>query len=299
MFKKIKEFFNKKAITRYFGGWELDAKDSEDLKNFIINHAVDKKGFDYFKIAQTALEMQVEENKIKEIISHSGSDPENIEIEVKAKDIDLPIANWTNNKVFILEKDPEGIHCIGGKKPQNFHLPIHKNIKTSLQYLGIISGKDKNFEWLEIDKLHICYPLFEYCEEGLFLDYSDQLNPKIHNPSTFKGHLYSDKNLGKWDDVYIKKTFFKTNNDPIPNSEDELNICGVPLWLQAPIYPKCPKTGELMKFVCTISSDRDLILLGDKKIAKEFNNLIFGDYGYLYIFFHPKSRMMYLEWQST
>jgi len=82
------------------------------------------------------------------------------------------------------------------------------------------------------------------------------------------------------------------------NQESNL-ICGVPMWYQAPDIPICPKTGEVMQFVCTINSDSSIDLKDKSGIENlPFGDyLIFGDYGNLFVFFHPDSKVMYLNIQ--
>lgn len=285
-------------MIRYFGGWEFKPTNKENLRNFIINHAVDKEGFEFFKNSQSAVEMQIQGNKILKIYECSMNNKSQETKELKAENIDLPVDRWEDHHIFTLEKSTRGNHTIGGEKPKELVMPNVKHMKSCFQYIGKIDGSDKNFKWIGEKEIHIIYPLFEYVE-GLFLDYTNPNEPNVLNPEVFKGELYVDKDLGKLDNVHLTKTFFVTNSSPKPQGDNESYLCGVPIWLQEPIYPKCPKTGELMKFLCTISSDKEIPLLGNKKVVEEFCNLIFGDYGYLYVFYHSDSKIMYLEWQST
>jgi hypothetical protein len=87
--------------------------------------------------------------------------------------------------------------------------------------------------------------------------------------------------------------------EEVVNGSDPIHQCGVPLWHQYPELPKCPKTGELMKFVCSVSSTRRINIMKKGIIGsrKTEGFLMFGDMGTLYIFFHPKSKIAYLTIQ--
>jgi hypothetical protein len=91
---------------------------------------------------------------------------------------------------------------------------------------------------------------------GMFLDYSDPLKPKIIL-ETFSNDWYDSymDNIGL---IEITENRYETTEninyvDFIDS--DELLLCGVPLWYQAPEIPLCPSTHKVMKFVCIINSD--------------------------------------------
>lgn len=294
MFKKL---FNKKEV-KYFAGWEVNFKNKSDLTKFMLNHAVTKRGFDTVKQLQNSITIEIVSNKIVAAYNHEKTET-GFTKEKIVEDIELPLLNLKEHEVFFLEKDPKGNHIIGGHKPKYFNLPYHKKLKTAFQFIASIDTKDKFFNWINLDRLNIAYPMLEYVH-GLFLDYTDSNNPKLLNPEAISGDIYTPE-VAKEKDVEFKETHFKCTS--IFSRRHEFNdpyLCGVPIWLQAPQYPVCPKTGELMKFVCTICSDSEIPVVNNSTVKNHlFKYLNFGDYGYLYVFYHPKSKILYLDFQTT
>lgn len=72
----------------------------------------------------------------------------------------------------------------------------------------------------------------------------------------------------------------------------DTHICGVPLWYQAPDIPVCPKTREVMRYVTTIRSKARNQLIEGQSTFGEY--LTFMDMGFLYVFWEPTSKVMYL-----
>lgn len=81
----------------------------------------------------------------------------------------------------------------------------------------------------------------------------------------------------------------------ISENHNKQHLCGVPLWLQAPEIPVCPRSGKVMQFVVAIQSDSEHIIVeptGTKNLP--FGNyLIFGDEGILYVFYQPESKVLF------
>ena len=134
----------------------------------------------------------------------------------------------------------------------------------------------------------------DFFYESSFIDYSNELKLELlsdNSKSEYRPHeQLSSLTFDTIDSVSIEE---------LENESDPIHQCGVPLWYQYPELPKCPKTGELMKFVCSISSTRRINIIkkgifGDK-ITEKF--LMFGDMGTLYVFFHPISKIAYLTIQ--
>jgi hypothetical protein len=287
--------FNK-TNSRYIAGWEIDFDNPDELKKILLTQGIDKNGFEFFKSVQTATEIFIKNNSIVKVEKHSECDKESEKIKTR-----LPITDWTDRELFFLTKDQNGMHKIGGDCPTDFKLPNHDKLKTPFIYIGSIDTTDKRFNWINLPRLDIAYPIYE-CNFGVFLDYSNPQNPEIINPDTFKDSWFDDSIKGV-DKVKFKehKYSVKTQIDSLDfkNNQDSNLLCGVPLWFQAPDIPTCPKTREVMRFVCTINSDSS-IAIKDKDGIENLpfgDYLIFGDYGNLFVFFHPDSKVMYLNIQ--
>lgn len=296
--KDMKLLFSKNKYSKYIAGSEIDFENSDELKKILLTQGLDKNGFEFFKEVQSATEIIIDNNKIVKVKVHFED-----EIETEKVNANLPIKEWQDREVFFLVEDVNGSHKLGGKTPNDFILPTHSKMKTPFIYIGSIDTKDKRFEWINLPKLHIAYPIYE-CNYGIFLDYSNPNNPKIINPENITDDWY-DKDTKGVEKVVFKEHSFSTYIESNKNKFEgisELNpLCGVPLWIQAPDIPICPKTGKVMRFVCQINSNPNINLIDNSDIE----NLPFADYlnfaddGILYIFFEPESRIMYLNIQFT
>lgn len=268
----------------YLGGWEVDFNNKEELRDFIIQHRLNKEGFDVFTAIQSGLEIITENGKIVEILNQLGD-------EKVSGPLELSIPESESHKLFWLRPSSSGQHQLGGKIPNNLKIVTDDSFRP--YYLGHLNCKDEYFSWLGLGKLHLFYPLYFY-SDPTFIDYTDELKPELLNEGN-KSEYRPEKHLSslKFDateDVTIAE---------VENESNPIHQCGVPLWHQYPELPKCPKTGELMKFVCSIASTRRINIMkkgifGSKK-TDEF--LMFGDMGTLYVFFHPTSKIAYLTTQ--
>lgn len=287
---------DKNLKIRLIAGWEIDFKNSVELKKILSVQGINKKGFEYFKSVQTATELKIYDDLIIESKKYS----DNI-IETEYLSVKLPILDWVDREVFFLHKDLNGKHKIGGDIPVDFTLPKHELLKTPFIYIASIDTSDNMFNWIDIPTLEIVYPMFE-CNFGVFLDYTNPKKPEIMNPVSFDDSWYDNSIKGVEKVIFKEQRFStKTNFDFINLEEEEGNnlLCGVPLWYQAPDIPICPKSGEVMRFVCTIDTDRSIGLKNEEGIENLpfANYLNFGDHGHLYVFFHPLSKVMYLNIQ--
>lgn len=277
--------------SRFLAGWEIDFDNTEELKKILLTQGVNKDGFHYFSSLQTATELIIRKHRIVNVIQHSeGRQSEEIVA------VDLPIEHWPDRALFFLLKDSAGKHRIGGGCPSDFILPTHEKLKTPFVFIGTLDTSDEHFAWINLPRLDIAYPLYE-CNSGIFLDYSKPLTPVIINPQTFESAWY-DGSIAVTDQVTFQEQRFKAV-DKLNSLGDQHMLCGVPLWYQAPDIPVCPKTGALMQYVCTINSD-SAIGVDDKNGIKDLpfgNYLTFGDYGRLYVFYQPDSKVVYLRIQ--
>lgn len=287
--------FNK-TQSRYIAGWEIDFDNPEELKKILLTQGIDKNGFEFFKSVQTATEIFLKNNSIVKVTKHSDSDTETKKIKVN-----LPLTDWVDRELFFLTKDLNGKHKIGGVCPTDFKLPEHDRLKTPFIFIGSIDTTDKRFDWINLPRLDIAYPLYE-CNYGVFLDYSNPQNPEIINPDTFDDSWYDTSTRGLYKVIFQEQRYSVRTDFTDKINEDILGnnlVCGVPLWYQAPDIPICPKSGEVMQFVCTINSDSSIKLIDKTGIENlPFSDyLIFGDYGHLYVFYQPDSKVMYLNIQ--
>lgn len=282
--------------SRFIAGWEIDFENKDQLTKILLTHGIDLTGFELFSEIQTATELVIDGNRIVEAIQHSPNRKETEHLS-----INLPIPNWPDRKTFYLSKDDTGNHSIGGSKPSSFQLPSHPSLKSNFIYLGTLDCTDPKFKWMNLEKLHITYPVYEGAFQ-IFLDYQDPNSPTILNPETFDYSWIDDSVKGVEKVQYILqnyKTVDNVNLKELEENDKDYLLCGVPLWYQYPEIPTCTKSGKVMQFVATINSDIDIVIQNDNDIENLpfADRLIFGDEGHLYVFYEPESKVLYLNVQ--
>lgn len=281
--------------VKYLAGSDAMFYDSEAFTAVLLTQGIDKKGFEVFEKVQAGLELHIKDNKIAKCFEKSDGYST-----LDAENIDLPITSWDDHKLFFLTKNESGSHRVGGSIPDGLIMPTHESLKSPFQYIGTIDCKDEYFNWIPLTQFHIVYPVYE-CSFGIFLDYSSPLEPKVIEPVTFDDAWFEPgkENLN----VRFKETRYSTTEKfdfkRDEEAEEDQLFCGVPLWYQAPEIPVSPVTGKVMKFVCTISSDRQITVTNYDDIEEGLvdNYLIFADYGHLYVFFEPETKIAHLSIQ--
>lgn len=275
----------KKQKIRFLGGWEIYFENMEPTIEFLKTHGVDKEGFMFFKEVQSALEFEIEGNKLIKGYKHHKDIKE-----LKWQNVNLPISDWTDHKVFLLEKDPKGAHRIGGSIPQELILPEHPELTTMFQYIGTLDCTDPYFNWLNMEKLHVVFPVNE-CYGGIYLDYSNPSKPQLIEDLTNPDDWYESTDEGI--QIEYSQVNFKTTNvlDVSKFNNRDALLCGVPLWYQFPHVPKCPITNEPMRFICSIESDKDIRVVNKERERDDI--LIFEDMGHLMLFYHPVTKILF------
>lgn len=268
-----------KTDTIHLGGWEVDINNAEELINFIIQHRLEEHDFETFTAIQSGLEMKVVNGKITEVLLQKGD-------ERLSGPIDIVLPKCNIHKLFWLKASSNGTHHIGGKPPAKVRFYTDDNFKPL--YIGCLNCLERWFSWTNMSNFHIYYPLDYY--EPVYIDYSNENQPRLisSNPT----HEFS---INSYLSTQKLTATAQIDIEEIGNNSANNHQCGVPLWYQYPVMPKCPETGELMSFVCSINSTRKVHLMkrglfGNKKTGR---HLIFGDMGTLYIFYHPKSKIAF------
>ena len=146
----------KKLKSRFIAGWEIDFADPDELSKILMIQAVDKTSAFFFSEVQTTTELRINKDKIVQIIKHSKNS-----IESKKSNYRLPIIDWIDRKVFFLTKNQSGRHRVGGERPSRFSLPDCNKLGTPFIYIATIDTSDKKFDWIDMPKLNIAYPLYE------------------------------------------------------------------------------------------------------------------------------------------
>lgn len=276
---------------RYLNGHEVLDTDPERFRRALMTQGISEDQMKYGKYLQGTNEIRISGNKVIEVFEHNAGEPVLYKRNV---DFELPISDWPNHKFHFLIPDENGTHKVGGEHPKG----VRFKSPYGFSFIASIDGHDPFFQWLKVDRLHVFYPLNVCCLKGLFIDWSDQLNPVILNPEVMTDAWNSETNDGSGVVSFTELTYSSTDHVDvellIPDSKDLL-LCGVPMWYQGLDIPVCPKTGEVMKFVTTINSNRKNASINGETVFGDF--LIFMDMGCLYVFWEPTSKIMYLTSQ--
>ena len=275
--------------SRFIAVSDLAMNSTLNFERILQVHGVRPSSIDFFRKMQCVFELKVSNGMVYSIVEHSGD-----ESRIERVNIDLPVQDWIDRDAFFLVKDSHGRHRVGGKKPDNYVLPSHPSLKTPFIYLASLDMTDSIFEWMNLSEFHISFPINE-CNEGVFIDMSEVENPVVINPETFSDAWY-DPIGGSSDIISFREQRYsvETSLDAVSYEESPKDFLfgGIPFWFQFPDIPVCPKTGEVMHFVCMINSDETINVTGGQVVFG--NYLIFGDHGNLYVFYHPVSRVVYL-----
>lgn len=184
----------------------------------------------------------------------------------------------------------DGLHQIGGRKPDNVKYP--ENIfKANFQYIGFIAKSDPYFDWLP-DDLHLICPIYLNIKQ-VFLDYVDPSSPRLISPTGLVDidTEYDELSNGS----YIE---FETRKLVIGEVEeiDDLDCIGIinqPISEENQRVPLSPINGKPMRMVCQLMTFGE-IPVATRNFESEEDNLqylnFWGD-GSLFIYFEPISRV--------
>lgn len=273
----------------YFAGDELDVTSHEAMDRFIRTQAIDVESFTFLSKLIPTTEMREVSPDLFDIYEHQRGFAHRV-----AEGICITNIKWPIRRIFFLNRDPQGRHRLGGLPPQGLILPTSDALETCFQFIGMLDGTDPYFEWLGVPELPLIYPLYEH-NEGIFLDWSDLMRPIILNPQTFSDDWMDPEETG-WEEVLFDEVRYSVGG----LYAEDAPIGGVPIWLQEPAIPVCPRSDKPMRFVCAIPSNKAVRIMQGHEgenlpFADEF--LCFADEGTLYIFYQPLTKIMHLQIQ--
>ncbi len=279
--------------AQYLLGWEVFLNGDEDCENFLRSQSTNLETFEY---ADMGLELIYENNKLTTVYQYDSG--EKSEKKLTQKELGLPYKEYEENQILKFSENNKGLHVLGGEIPKEFKMPT-QNCVVSFQYLGSINPKDKYFKWLPF-QLHLICPIYLNFQ-FLYLDYSDPNHPIILNNEEIESADTSfDEEMNRNTEIV-----YKTTNYSLKVEYDFFGTghAGIPSWLQGPTYPKCPKNGKTMRFVCqlnggpeTARTNIEIVNQGYESYFEEMN--FWGD-GILYVFFEPESKTACYFIQNT
>ncbi len=199
---------------------------------------------------------------------------------------------------FELVENEGGKHQIGGKKPNELNYPKN-NFIANFQYLGFLDNSDKNFNWLPF-KLHLIYPIYTNAEE-LILDYTNEVKPVIIYPES--SDQIDSEFTELTTDSYIE--FDSRKIKLVKTYEiDDMNCIGVsniPFEIQELDVPVCPKSGNIMRFVCQLMTFGE-IPVKIRNVESDYDELSFMNFwsdGSLFVFCEPEAKTVCYFIQNT
>ena len=293
--------------TWYFTEYSIRFDGSDSCERSLQTQAVTAEGARTLeKAGEYVMRVHFENDQLTRVEEYYGVEWSDRELDPDEQDFryrPIPV-----HPVFQLEYRAKGVHQLGGNCPDHFAMPHHPDLPVSIQYIGRISQSDPRFKWIPFDDLHLVYPLFAGMGP-LFLDYSNPLEPVILNDFQSVHHTFKCVTP----DTYIefeRKNFggrpiaLDTGYDII-TLESGIGWGGVANWIQHPDIPRCPKSGNVMKFLAQFETT-DLktvkkVNVGpeDPQIQCYLDTLNFWCDGDLYIFLEPESKIVCLLIQNT
>lgn len=285
--------------------------DSEDeFRNLINTQGIFEDEFSAkIKTQSPSLQLKYDNDYLTQIRYVDQLNNINIKLTNSAKSFRY-FKNKRNRINFLIPTEKESNSFIGEDGTSKFTTPKSNLIEVPFQIIAKISRKDEPFSWLPFEELYITYPIFSGTGEFIFLNYSEPLSPKLIG--NYKNINYP---FGKMDTAGIHK--FNRTNLTIKsikdlNEDEDLDfeywyagISGVPFWIQHPEIPKCPKTGNLMRFVCQFNTSESVKVSQSNLKSEEDNftqdnkKLRFWGSGSLYVFIEPISKVVGLIIQDT
>ncbi len=277
---------------------EFYLDDSDLCQIYLQNHGVDEATAKLLLLESFAMRLVFKGEKLLSKDTGDGGEWLNIRIqdetEAKFRYRDIPI-----HPVYIIEYEEHGLHYLGGKAPSGFQFPTHPNLPVSCQYIGKISNQDPVFQWLPVAELHLIYPLFG-AVDGFFVDYTEPLAPQIIEPKVFERNFqcvttqsYIEFEKRNW--VSGKLRTDPRNREFVVSGQGN---AGVASWSQYPEWPRCPKSGRLMKFVALINTtnikavEKQGIGPENADIQHYLDTMNFWCDGTLYIFIEPETKVV-------
>jgi len=217
--------------------------------------------------------------------------------DLKESELGLQYVSYPLNPILKEFYVHDGKHQLGGEMPDSVEFP-ENDCAVGFQYLGYISIDDENFGWLP-STIHLMCPIFLGIDK-VFLDYSDPNKPVLINREEVESINTAFSDLNKESKIVYNSRKF----DLIPfDSFGHTLNSGIPNWMQYPTYPKCPKSGKRMKFLCQIfegvSTKSSNIEPVKESYRRYYEKLNFWGDGDLYVFIQPEEKTVCYFIQNT
>jgi hypothetical protein len=221
--------------------------------------------------------------------------------ELKPFNINTSKIDLIKNTLHTIKKSDNTESYLGGKKPEQIILPFLNN-EIYFQYFGKLIKNEFPNNLLNFD-LHLIAPIYDSFDK-IYLDYSNEMAPKVINSKDLKiSRTFNETNSNS--EIVFTKTPIKFERGG--SLRFAMGNTGVPSWIQHPEYPKCPISGDKMKFLTAfdLTESREQVPLETKNFEiegyskKYFENLNFWISGAIYVFINPKTKVVCYLLQTT
>lgn len=276
--------FKKKTVA-YFSEIQYDLDEGETLHSILSQTRIDKRTAETM---EGAMKIVYEKGVARKMFSIEDGDYMEENIRVKEKPISF--RDYPVNDYRILLPSKDGIHQLGGRAPEGFIIPSGAT-NSPYVYLGYLNNQEKTLKWLPINKLHLICPIYGGFDV-IYLDYSDPNVPRVLSEEGVQGYEAPEHKITKKSIIEFEATpmsLFKLKEDFIGS---EYGNTGAPIWVQQNFIPKCPVSGNEMKFLLKLDPPHTIKVSNSDVDFRHENNpeyteaLNFGN-GVLYIFIEP------------
>jgi len=285
MFKNL--FSNKKTKSIFLVLPVINFESEDEYFDILKTHSVSKETalkFDEFR------ELIFKDEKLTKMFDYENQEKHNRILLKNEKN--LTFRKFKEHTFSNIIPSENGINQLGGTPPPEISFINNSNVK--FQYLGFISPRNKYLDYLT-SPLHLFVPVYtdftkfylDYSKENVIsiLDIDDELE-EIE-------YLYEELEENAENVIYKTLKFNFQESDEL----GEIGHSGIPLWVQYPEIPKCPKTNETMNFIVQLNSGPE-ITSSPENFSEE--NLEFGGgNGNLYVFYSPKSNIACYLFQGS
>ena len=285
MFKKL--FPSNKTKTQFLVLPELNFEEENEFLDLVKTHNVSKETalkFDSFR------ELVFENNMLKKVYDYEDGTRHNRILLANEKG--LPFNYFNENKFLGIKIAENGINQLGGTLSSE--IKFESNIDVKFQYLGFISTQNSHLNFIK-NTLHLIVPVYSDFSK-MYVDYATPNVISILNSNTdieaielvYDELKYSEQNV-----VYDSVKFNFEEVDDL----GEIGHSGIPLWVQYPEIPQCPKTGKTMDFILQLNAGPEIIAA-----PQDFpeNHMEFGGgNGNLYVFFARESQIACYLFQGS
>lgn len=272
----------------YLSGWDVHLNGDQHCEDFIATQITTKE---IFRRASLGLELIFENDKLINAIDYEDGEKKK-ERKLQDDEVGLVFQQFPLNRVYQFEESRRGKHQLGGNVPKGFILP-QCNTVVPFQYLGHIDDRVEPFKWLPF-KLHLTAPIYLNVM-NVYLHYEDPMRPVVINVEDLEGADTSYDELNRETEIVFESARFNFVEDV----EFGGNCAGIPQWIQGSDIPRCPKSGNRMKFVCQLHGGVGVKRSNVDDANGYFTEMNFWGDGDLFVFFEPASKVACYFIQNT